>query len=82
MQIWQLQEAKAHLSEVMRLCVKEGPQLLTVRGKAEAVLLSKKDYERLTGTKPNLFDFMRASPLKGLDISCERDRSLNRDVNL
>lgn len=82
MQAWQLQEAKAHLSEVVRLCVKEGPQLLTVRGKDEAILLSKKDYERLTGAKPNFLDFMRASPLKGLDISCERDQSLNRDIDL
>lgn len=82
MQTWQLQEAKAHLSEVVRLCIQQGPQLLTVRGKDEAVLLSKKDYERLMGAKPNLFDFMRASPLKGLDISWERDQSQNRDVDL
>ncbi len=82
MQTWQLQEAKAHLSEVVRLCIQQGPQLLTVRGKDEAVLLSKTDYERLMGTKPNLFDFMRASPLKGLDIRCERDQSQNRDVDL
>jgi len=82
MQTWQLQEAKSHLSEVVRLCVQQGPQILTVRGKEEAVLLSKKDYERLMGTKLSLFEFMRQSPLKGLDIHCERDPSKNRDVFL
>lgn len=82
MQTWQLQEAKAHLSEVVRLCAQQGPQVLTVRGKEEAVLLSKKDYERLMGTKTNLFDFIRQSPLMGLDINWERDPSPNRDVDL
>jgi hypothetical protein len=46
-----------------------------VRGKAEAVLLSKQDYDRLLGSKPNLFDFMSQSPLKDLEISYERDQS-------
>lgn len=82
MQTWQLQDAKSHLSEVVRLCVQQGPQILTVRGKEEAVLVSKKDYERLIGTKPNLFDFMQQSPLKGLEITCERDPSKNRDIDL
>lgn len=41
MHTWQLQEAKARLSEVVRLCLHEGPQMLTVRGKEEVVLLSK-----------------------------------------
>ena len=82
MQTWQLQEAKAHLSEVIRLCAQQGPQILTVRGKEEAVLVSKQDYERLIGLKQNFFDFMRESPLKGLEITCERDQSRNRDVDL
>ncbi|MDF3033326.1 MAG: Phd YefM antitoxin protein [Alphaproteobacteria bacterium] len=82
MQTWQLQEAKSHLSEVVRLCIQQGPQVLTVRGKEEAVLLSKKDYERLIGVKLNLFEFMRQSPLKGFEIHCGRDPSKNRDVNL
>jgi antitoxin Phd len=82
MQTWQLQDAKSRLSEVVRLCVQDGPQILTVRGKEEVILLSKKDYERLVGSKPNLFAFMRHSPLKGLEIPCERDQSELRGVIL
>ncbi len=82
MQTWQLQNAKSRLSEVVRLCIQDGPQMLTVRGKEEAVILSKKEYENLMGSKLNFFDFMRQSPLKGLEISFERDQSKNRDVNL
>jgi len=82
MQTWQLQEAKARLSEVVRLCVQEGPQTLTVRGKEEVVLLSKQEYDLLLGSKPNLFDFMRHSPLKGVEISFERDQTRIRDIDL
>ncbi len=82
MQTWQLQEAKARLSEVVRLCVQEGPQTLTVRGKEEVVLLSKQEYDLLLGSKPNLFDFMRHSPLKGAEISFERDQTRIRDIDL
>lgn len=82
MQTWQLQEAKAHLSEVIRLSAQQGPQILTVRGKEEAVLISKKEYERLIGSKPNFFDFMSQSPLKGLDMDWKCDQSPIRDLDL
>jgi antitoxin Phd len=82
MQTWQLQKAKAHLSEVVRLCAQQGSQIFTVHGKEEAVLLSKKDYETLVGTKPSFLDFMDQSPLKGLEILFERDQSMNRDIDL
>lgn len=82
MQTWQLQEAKAHLSEVVRLCVQQGPQIFTVHGKEQAVLLSKKDYEILVGAKPSFLDFMSQSPFKGLEIVFERDQSMNRNIDL
>ncbi|MDR3172887.1 MAG: type II toxin-antitoxin system Phd/YefM family antitoxin, partial [Treponema sp.] len=37
--IWQLQEAKAMLSEVVRSAAQE-PQIITVRGEEKAVVLS------------------------------------------
>lgn len=82
MKSWQLQDAKSHLSEVLRLCAKQGPQMVTVRGKDEAVILSIKDYECLVGKKQNFVDFMRQSPLFGLDISFDRDQSQNREIDL
>jgi len=54
----------------------------TVWEKEEAVLLSKQEYECPKGSAQNLFDFMHQSPLKGVDLACERDRSPNRDVEL
>lgn len=81
MVIWPLQEAKAHFSELIRACQKS-PQIVSVRGHEEAVVISKKDYEALIGEKPSFLELMNHSPLKGLDLSFERDRSLDRDVDL
>jgi len=72
MTIWPLQEAKIHLGKMIRLSKLEGPQVITVQEQEVAVLVSKQDYERLSGNKQNLFDFINDSPLKGLDITFER----------
>ncbi|MEE9451970.1 MAG: type II toxin-antitoxin system prevent-host-death family antitoxin [Gammaproteobacteria bacterium] len=82
MQIWQLQQAKARLSELIRICTKEGPQSLSVRGKEEAVLLSKADFDKLTEAKPKFVDFMRASPLVGVRLDLRRDQSPEREIDL
>lgn len=80
--IWQLQEAKARLSEIVALCGKKGPQILSVRGTEKAVLISKEDYDRLTQPKESLVEFLKKSPLKGLDLEIERDKSPNRVIKL
>lgn len=83
MQRWQLQQAKAQLSELVKSCQRSGPQEISVRGEAAAVVLSKRDYERLRKTtRPGFVTFLRRSPLRGLDITFERSRSPARKVAL
>jgi prevent-host-death family protein len=82
MQSWQVQQAKARFSDLLRDAVRTGPQQITVRGKPAAVVLSAEAYERLRGKKPSLVDFLRASPWAGLDLDIERDRSAGRDIDL
>ncbi|MBI4558192.1 MAG: type II toxin-antitoxin system Phd/YefM family antitoxin [Candidatus Hydrogenedentes bacterium] len=77
---WQLQEAKNKLSEVVEKAVQEGPQHITKRGKAVAVVLSLKNYERLSGRKESLVEFFRRSPLRGIRL--ERVKDLPRKVEL
>jgi prevent-host-death family protein len=81
---WQLQEAKARLSEVVKKAASEGPQEITVRGEATAVVISCLEYEKLRSkNRPrNLSDFLLNSPLAGLDIEIRRDRSLTRGAGL
>jgi len=83
MRHWQLQEAKAKLSEVIKDAERKGPQEITLHGKPVAVVLSREDYQRLTGTGESLVAFMRRSPLYGVEeVDLERDRSLTREVEL
>lgn len=82
MSSWQLQEAKARLSEVVKKAAQEGPQHITLHGEPAAVLLSEADYRRLNKRPRRFVDFIRNSPLKGMDLDLERDRSPPRDVRL
>lgn len=83
MQTWQMQEAKSRLSEVVKDAERAGPQGITVHGRPVAVVLSRADYERLTGTGESLVAFMRRSPLAGADdIDFPRDASLGRELSL
>ena len=61
---------------------KDGPQTITVRGQRAAVVLSADDYDRLERPKPSLVEFLRASPLAGVELDIERDRSPPSDVTL
>ncbi len=83
MRIWQMQEAKARLSEVVKDAEREGPQEITVHGRPVAVVLSRAQYDRLAGTGESLLAFMRRSPLYGEEeIEFPRDKSLTREVSL
>lgn len=82
MHSWQLQEAKAQLSEVVRLCLVEGPQVLTVRGKEEAIIISKKDYEKIIGKKTKFTEFIKNSPLQGTELELRRNTTKGRSIKL
>ena len=71
---WQLQEAKNRLSELVRKAREEGPQVITVRGKYVAVIVSAEHYDKLRRRKGSLIDFFRKSPLVGVDLTLTRGR--------
>jgi prevent-host-death family protein len=78
-----MQEAKARLSEVVKLAESEGPQDITLHGRSVAVVLSRAAFERLSGNQNSLVEFMRQSPLYGLEeIEFDRDPSPTREVAL
>lgn len=81
MRTWQIKEAKARLSEVIKDAEREGPQELTLHGRSVAVVVSRAEYNRLAGTGESLVAFMRRSPLFGQDdVEFARDKSLTREV--
>ncbi len=84
MQSWQMQQAKARLSEVVKRAEVDGPQDITLHGRSVAVVVSRAAFERMSGQKASVLEFMQASPLAGLDddLLFERDPSTTRDVAL
>jgi prevent-host-death family protein len=82
MRRWQLQEAKARFSELVKLSQRDGPQEISVRGEPAVVVLSRSDYDQLHGGRPSFVDFLRQSPLVDVELELERDRSLARDLPL
>ncbi len=75
---WQLAEAKNKLSEVMTRALTTGPQRIRRRGQV-VVLLSEAEYQRLTGQRSTLKDYLLTSPdLSELDLT--RDPSPMREI--
>lgn len=82
---WQVQTAKAKFSEVFRRARSEGPQRITRQGKDGVVMIAEEEYEQLVGKAhqpTSLVKFFRESPLVGVDLDLERDRSAERDIDL
>jgi prevent-host-death family protein len=79
---WQLQEAKAMFSEVIKAAVLK-PQIITVRGKETAVILSHEEYKKLTCPRQTLFEFIQNSPLRDLELELPvRESEKMREVFL
>jgi antitoxin Phd len=79
---WQLQEAKARLSEVIKKAAREGPQSITVHGEPTAVILSNEEYERLKHPRGSFVEFMRRSPLYGLELDLQRKQTPARKTEI
>ena len=82
MKNWQVQEAKAHFSALVRSAETDGPQTITVHGRRAAVVLSADDYDRLKRPQLSMAEFLRVSALVGVELNIERDTSLPRDIDL
>jgi len=79
---WQLQEAKAMFSEVVKAS-QANPQIITVFGKETAVILSMNEYKRLSNPNSSLYEFIQNSPLRNLSLELpQRLPEKDREVNL
>lgn len=82
MQRWQLQEAKNKFSAVIDKALSDGPQIVTRRGIETVVILSAEQYRKLTKPKDGLVDFMRKSPLRGIELGLGRNKDDAREIDL
>ena len=66
MKTWPVQDAKARFSELVETCLREGPQMVTRRGKEAAVLMPVEEWERLNQTRrPTLKEWLLADRPRG-----------------
>jgi len=82
---WQLHEAKAHLSNLVRRAREEGPQRITVYGEDAVVVVSAAEFaQMLAPARPrrSLHALLSESPLRDLEFGADGERSPVRDVGL
>jgi antitoxin Phd len=81
MAVWQVQEAKTRLSELIEAAHTNGPQFITRHGTERAVLLSVEDFRALTAHKPDFREYLLGGPkVDRFEVPRSRDRG--RKVNL
>ena len=79
MKSWPVQDAKARFSEMLDICLEQGPQLITRRGADTAVLVPLKDWQMLKrAAKPTLKDLLLADGARGELNVPERGRQRRR----
>ena len=81
---WQLQDAKARFSELIRRAGERGPQHVTINGRDQAVVLSTADYLRLRGHPSGglLVALMADSPLVDITMKHPKITGPVRDLEL
>jgi prevent-host-death family protein len=77
---WKLQDAKAKFSQVVENALKIGPQYVTRRGQEAVVVLSVKEYKKITTKKTTLKEFLLNCPKMGDDFEFERQKDYPRDI--
>ena len=78
---WRLADAKNRFSEVVNRALAGDPQVV-LRRRDAVVVVARRDYEKLTGERVSLKQFLlgKGPTLQGLDL--KRDRSPMRKVKL
>ena len=79
--LWQVQEAKARFSELLRASLEDGPQTVTRRGVPLAVLVSVERWNTLRkGTSPTLKDLLLSDDARTNHLVPPRERHRQRPV--
>lgn len=79
MAVWQVQEAKSRFSELIEEANNKGPQVITRHGSERAVVMSIRDYRKMTAHRPSLKEYLLGGP-KLDDFEIQRDRDMGREV--
>ncbi len=79
---WQLEEAKGNFSQLIKRAADGEAQVITVHGKPTAVVVSAKEYARLTRNRGKLSTALLHPDLAAEDLDFSRNRDTGRNVQL
>lgn len=79
--IWQFQEAKAKLSEVLNRADKSGCQVI-IRNKKHFVILNEQAYQNYIGARRSIMDFFLRAPCADIELDITRSKETLRDLEL
>lgn len=81
---WSLQDAKTHLSQIVREAQRVGPQRVTLHGKDAAVIIAAEEFDRLRRpvSGRDIVAVLAKSPLGDLEFERLTIKSKVRDVEL
>jgi prevent-host-death family protein len=79
---WPLAKAKAHLTQLVDAALAGTPQVITRHGEDVAIVLATKQYAEIVARQSSIVEFFTQSPLAGLDLEIERNRSGSRTIDL
>jgi len=81
---WALQDAKNRFDELVDTSLRDGPQIVTRRGTPVVVVMAADEWKKRGKQKPknSLVQFLRNSPLRGLNLDLTRNPDTGRKVEL
>lgn len=79
--IWQFQEAKAKLSEVLNRADESGIQVI-IRNKKHFVILNAQAYENYRGARRSIMDVFLRAPCPDIELDITRSKETLRDLEL
>ena len=80
--IWQIQEAKAQFSQLVEDANKKGYQTITKQGEPVAVIVSKKEFDKMNRPKTSLLNFFKEAPFPEVELDMKRSKDLPREIDL
>jgi prevent-host-death family protein len=80
--MWTVQDAKTRFSELVANAISEGPQYVTRKGVRTVVVVSVKEYERLTSNRPDFREFLLDIPKIDEPLVFERCQEYPGSVEL
>ena len=73
MATWRLQQVRGHFSKIVKKAMTSGSQNITVKGKPAVVVISQAEFQHLCKSKQSFVEFIRDSPLVGLELDLKRE---------